>query len=136
MGDLRCPFLEGGVHETEVWVVLGLRGHARPDEVLDGHLDGLHVNAAGEVKVLVQEITCRVSAIRDGAVSPFERACVFLVLELVAHCETDYAVGYSETSSAATSTVKLSPIISSHRTQMRSSISGDVRRFFRHKRTE
>ena len=58
--DLSCTLLEGSVDETQVWVVLSLRVHARPNQVLDGDFDSLHVHSAREHAVLVHEVTVSV----------------------------------------------------------------------------
>ena len=58
--DLRRAFLEGGVHESEVRVVIRLGVHAGADEVLDGGLDGLHGNLPRHPHVLVHEISVAV----------------------------------------------------------------------------
>lgn len=60
VGDLSRPLLERGVNETQVWVVLGLRVHTSPNQVLDGNLDGLHVDSAREHAVFVHEVTMSV----------------------------------------------------------------------------
>ena len=43
---LGGALLEGGVDEAQVGVVLCLGVHAGANQVLDGPLDGLHVDAA------------------------------------------------------------------------------------------
>ena len=58
--DLRRPLLERRVHEPQVRVVLRLRVHPGADEVLNRRLDRLHVHLAGEVEVLVHEVSVAV----------------------------------------------------------------------------
>ena len=58
VADLRRALLEGGVDEAQVGVVLGLGVHSGANQVLNCHLDGAHVDAAAEVQVLVEQVTC------------------------------------------------------------------------------
>ena len=58
--DLRRPLLERRVHEPQVRIVLRLRVHPGADEVLNRRLDRLHVHLAGEVEVLVHEVSVAV----------------------------------------------------------------------------
>ena len=60
VGDLRGSFLEGGVEESSVGVLLGSGVESRRDEVLDGDLDGSEVALAGQVEVLVEEVAVAV----------------------------------------------------------------------------
>ena len=54
---LGGPLLEGGVDESQVWVVLCLRVHARTYQILNGDLYCLHVDSARQHAVLVHQVT-------------------------------------------------------------------------------
>lgn len=60
MGDLGGALLEGGVDETQIWVVFGLGVHTTADQVLNGDLNSLHVHPAGEHAVLVHQVAVSV----------------------------------------------------------------------------
>ncbi|BAS75558.1 Os01g0880850, partial [Oryza sativa Japonica Group] len=62
----RRALLEAGVHEPQVRVVLHSY-HAGADEVLDGLLDHAHVDAAGEVHVLAEDVAVAVLLGGPGA---------------------------------------------------------------------
>ena len=60
VGDAGGAFLKGGVDEAVVGVGKGIGVEAVCDEVMDGEFDGVHIDAASEAEIGVEEVAVAV----------------------------------------------------------------------------
>src|SRR5690348_6750197 len=60
MRDLRGALLEGSVDQTAIEIRIGLRIEAVVQKMMNGDLDGAHVDAAGEPQIGVEQVAVTV----------------------------------------------------------------------------